>query len=86
MKAALPIAILLPLFAGAVNGAGSDFSAILSGGGQDYATSVTSDAQGNVYVGGLTYSPDFPVTAGAAQTTFGRTSDAFIAKLGLTAN
>ena len=82
MKAALPIAILIPLFAGAVSTAGADFSAILSGGGQDYATSVTSDAQGNVYVGGLTYSPDFPVTAGAAQTTFGRTSDAFIAKLG----
>jgi uncharacterized protein (TIGR03437 family) len=43
---------------------------------------VTSDAQGNVYVAGLTYSPDFPVTPGAYQTTFGQTCDAFITKLG----
>lgn len=58
------------------------FSALLGGSGQDYATSVTSDAQGNTYVAGLTYSSDFPVTAGAFQTKFGGTSDAFIAKLG----
>src|SRR5579864_6967888 len=57
-------------------------SAVLGGSGQDYATAVTSDTQGNVYVVGLTYSPDFPVTPGASQTTFGGTSDAFIAKVG----
>jgi uncharacterized protein (TIGR03437 family) len=74
--------VLLWLFAGPVHAAGPAFSAILSGSGQDYATSVTSDAQGNVYVAGLTYSSDFPVTAGAVQTTFGGTCDAFIAKIG----
>jgi len=69
------------LLAGTVH-AGTVFSAILGGSGQEYATSVASDAQGNVYVAGLTYSPDFPVTAGAFQTKFGGTCDAFIAKVG----
>jgi len=65
-----------------MQGAGTIYSAILGGSGQDYATSVASDTEGNVYVVGLTYSPDFPVTAGAFQTKFGGTSDAFIAKIG----
>jgi uncharacterized protein (TIGR03437 family) len=70
------------LLAGAVHAAGPVLTALLGGSGQDFATSVASDAQGNVYVVGLTYSPDFPVTTGAAQTRFGGTSDAFAAKLG----
>ncbi|MGH9811192.1 MAG: SBBP repeat-containing protein, partial [Terriglobia bacterium] len=69
------------LFATASHAATPTFAAVLGGSGQDYATAVTSDAQGNVYVAGLTYSPDFPVTAGAAQTKFGGTRDAFVAKL-----
>ena len=63
-------------------GAAADFRAVLGGAGQDYAVAVASDAAGNTYVAGLAYSPDFPVTPGAVQTTFGGTSDAFIAKLG----
>lgn len=57
-----------------------NFTAILGGSGQDFATSVTTDAQGNTYIAGLTYSSDFHVTPGAFQTTFGGTSDAFVAK------
>jgi uncharacterized protein (TIGR03437 family) len=76
------IPIILGLLADSLHAAGPIFSAVLGGIGQDYATAVTSDTQGNVYVVGLTYSPDFPVTAGAVQTTFGGTSDAFIAKIG----
>ena len=65
------------------NAAGpSAFSTIFGGLGQDYASSLATDAQGNVYVAGLTYSSDFPVTAGAAQTKFGGTCDAFVAKFG----
>jgi hypothetical protein len=82
MKAAIQIPILLWLFAGTVHAAGPVFAALLGGSGQDFATSVASDAQGNVYVAGLTYSPDFRVTAGAVQTKFGGTCDAFVAKLG----
>jgi uncharacterized protein (TIGR03437 family) len=64
------------------NAAGPTFSAVLGGAGQDYAASVATDPQGNVYVAGLTYSPDFPVTPGALQTKIGSVgaSDAFVAK------
>jgi hypothetical protein len=63
-------------------GFSAGFSAILGGIGQDYAAAVATDPQGNVYVAGLTYSPDFPVTPGALQTKIGTagTSDAFVAK------
>jgi photosystem II stability/assembly factor-like uncharacterized protein len=71
---------ILFLCAGAAYGAG--FTATIGGAGQDYAAAVTTDRSGNVYVAGLTFSKDFPVTAGAVQTTFGGTSDAFVAKLG----
>jgi uncharacterized protein (TIGR03437 family) len=73
---------VLGAFAGMIHAAGTVFSTLLHGSGQDFATAVASDAQGNVYVAGLTYSADFPVTAGAFQTTFGGTCDAFIAKVG----
>jgi hypothetical protein len=69
----------LSLWAGAAYGAG--FTTTIGGLGQDYAAAVASDRRGNTYVAGLTYSKDFPVTAGAVQTTFGGTSDAFVAKL-----
>lgn len=42
------------------------------------------DSQGNAYVTGFTSSPDFPVTPGAAQTSFGGgADDAFVAKISL---
>jgi len=74
--------ILLCALSGAVHAAGTIFSTVLRGSGQDFALAATSDAQGNTYVAGLTYSADFPVTAGAFQTTFGGTCDAWIAKAG----
>jgi len=61
--------------------AGVIYSSLVGGSGQDFADAVTSDASGNTYVAGLTYSSDFPVTTGAYQTVFGGTCDAFIAKL-----
>jgi hypothetical protein len=83
LAAKVPIlTILLWLFAGTLPAAGPIFSAILGGSGQEYATSVASDTQGNVYVVGLTYSADFPVTTGAFQTKFGGTCDAFVTKVG----
>jgi len=81
----VPLAVALWSIA-AANAAGPGFSAgvsaILGGSGQDYAAAVATDPQGNVYVAGLTYSPDFPVTPGALQTKIGTvgTSDAFVAK------
>jgi hypothetical protein len=65
-----------------VHAAGAVFTTLLGDSYQSYASAVTSDAQSNTYVAGVTAARDFPVTAGAYQTTFSGTDDAFVAKLG----
>jgi hypothetical protein len=62
------IIILLFALAGTVHAAGTVYSAVLAGSGEDYASAVMFDSGGNTYVAGLTYSPDFPVTPEAFQT------------------
>src|SRR5690348_14662165 len=79
MRLHLVIAILAVSFV--ATAPAQRLNAVIGGAGQEYANAVTTDSSGNTYVAGLTYSPDFPVTPGAAQTKFGLTSDAFIAKL-----
>ncbi|HEV2348299.1 MAG TPA: choice-of-anchor D domain-containing protein [Terriglobia bacterium] len=63
------------------------YSTYLGGSGKDNAVGVTVDANGNAYIAGRTNSTDFPVTAGAYQTTLGDPScnighcgNAFVAK------
>jgi hypothetical protein len=52
---------------------------------QSVGFGIALDSQGNVYVTGMTNDPNFPVTAGAAQTTYGGgLTDAFAVKLGPT--
>ncbi|MDQ5871179.1 MAG: SBBP repeat-containing protein, partial [Acidobacteriota bacterium] len=51
-----------------------------SGGPQDNMWALAVDSAGNTYVGGQTRSADFPVTAGALQTTYGGMDDAYITK------
>ena len=51
--------LLICLLAGMVHAAGTVFSTVLAGGGQEYATAVASDAAGNTYVVGLTTRPTF---------------------------
>jgi hypothetical protein len=51
------------------------FSTYLGGGSilnnsEDYGTGVAVDPNGNIYAGGMTYSPDFPVTTGAFDTSW----------------
>ena len=41
---------------------------------------VAVDSQGNIFIAGQTVSSTLPVTTGAAQTTYGGNTDAFIAK------
>ena len=77
----VPVAMLLMLLADPAHAAGPIFSATLGGSGQDFALAVSSDSQGNTYVAGLTYSPDFPVTPQAVQTKFGQTCNTFVTKL-----
>src|ERR1700735_620475 len=52
----------------------SAFSTIFGGLGQDYASSLATDPQGNIYVAGLTYSSDLPRTPFAAQYKLAGTS------------
>jgi uncharacterized repeat protein (TIGR01451 family) len=57
------------------------YATYLGGNGSDTANAVAVDSAGNAYVAGLTGSTDFPVTAGAFQTTRNNRLDAFVAKL-----
>ncbi len=48
----------------------------------ELVTGLTVDASGNAYLTGLAYSPDFPVTAGAYDTSLGDSQgDAFVTKI-----
>lgn len=47
------------------------YSTYLGGSDGDYGSSIAVDANGEAYVTGYTYSPDFPITAGAFQTVCG---------------
>ena len=44
-------------------------------------SSIAVDGAGNAYVTGIALSPNFPTTAGAFQTTFGTSTDAFVTEL-----
>ena len=58
------------------------YSTYLGGTGLDIASGIAVDAAGNVYVAGVTASPNFPVTPGAFQTTpRNQSAHAFVAKL-----
>jgi len=64
-------------------GSGLVYSTYLGGAGSDNGYGIVVDSSGNAYVTGLTYSSDFPTTAGAFDPTdsgdgFG---DAFVTKL-----
>src|SRR5262245_47349430 len=56
------------------------YSTYLGGSRADFASSVTMDAAGYVYVAGITTSTDFPM-ANALQPAFGGISDAYVTKL-----
>src|SRR6266480_753734 len=56
------------------------YSTYLGGGADDRGRAIAVDADGNAYLTGRTFSPDFPTTAGAFQTTLPGHS-AFVTKL-----
>jgi len=69
-------------------GTGLLYSTYLGGSGNqnggDSAAGIALDSSGDAYIGGATNSTDFPVTAGAYQTTYQNlyeSSNAFVAKL-----
>lgn len=62
------------------SGTGLLYSTFLGGGSDDGGTSLALDSSGNIYLRGNTLSTDFPVTAGAVQSTLGGSYDAFVAE------
>jgi uncharacterized protein (TIGR03437 family) len=70
-------------FVAKLNSAGAAlvYSSRFGGSGDDDATSVTIDAQGSAYAVGRSASVNFPVTAGAYQSTNRGRDDAFAVKL-----
>lgn len=64
---------------------GSAFITYAGGSNDEMARDIAVDGQGNFYVAGSTYSPNFPTTAGAYDRSFNQSgaylSDAFIMKL-----
>jgi hypothetical protein len=73
-------------FVAKLNPAGTAFEYVtyLGGTGNEDALGLRIDAAGNAYVAGQTFSANFPVTAGAAQTTAGGVDDVFVAKINAT--
>jgi hypothetical protein len=69
-------------FVSKLNASGSAlvYSTYLGGSGDDWGLGIAVDRLGNAYVTGGTGSSNFPVTAGAFQTSFGGGSDAFVSK------
>ncbi|MFQ5858408.1 MAG: SBBP repeat-containing protein, partial [Anaerolineae bacterium] len=53
----------------------------LGGSGHDETRALVTDASGNVFVAGVTWSLDWPATAGAYDTAFNGNYDAFVARL-----
>ena len=58
------------------------FTSFLGGGGQDAATSVATDALGNIVLVGYTNSTNFPAKSASFQSRIGGSTDAFVAKFG----
>ena len=65
-------------------GTGLIYSTYLGGSSDDEGFGIAVDATGNAFVSGDTSSTNFPTTAGAFQTTFGGSADAFVTKLNST--
>jgi len=64
------------------------FSTFIGGSQNDYGYGIAVDATGNVYIGGQTFSPDFPISSDAHQSGCGggdcALGDGFITKLNST--
>lgn len=57
------------------------YGTLIGGSGGDEARGLGIDANGKLWVSGITFSGDFPVTARAAQRTLGGGTDAFVSQI-----
>ena len=60
------------------NGSSIIYSTYLGGNSYDHAWDIIIDNKGNAYITGITYSPNFPVTSNAFDTSYNGVADAFI--------
>ncbi len=60
------------------NGSSLVYSTFVGGSGPERGLGICVDGLGNAYATGWTWSTNFPVSAGAAQSTFGGLQDAFV--------
>lgn len=76
----------LDVFVTKLNVAGSNlaYSTYLGGNSPDFAQGITVDVTGSAYVAGHTFSSDFPTTAGAYDTSWNNSADAFVTKFSST--
>jgi len=63
------------------DGSGLIYSTFLGGSGSDSATAIALDSKGDAYLTGTTFSTDFPVTAGAYETSPGNSQNSFVTEL-----
>ena len=68
------------IFIGKFSSGGSRIWCTYFGGGGDEAYDITADANSDILITGKTYSGDFPITTGAAQTILNGPGDAFVSK------
>jgi hypothetical protein len=62
-------------------GSALEYATFLGGGADDRGARVVADDSGHVYIAGRTNSPEFPITAGAFDSTHNGDDDVFVAKL-----
>jgi hypothetical protein len=62
-------------------GTGLAYATFLGGSGPDYGRAIAVDGAGSAYVTGHTPSSDFPITAGAFDTSYNGYEDAFVVKV-----
>jgi hypothetical protein len=65
------------------SGSALAYSTFLGGSAYDQGVGIAVDPRENVYVTGVTSSPDFPTTPGVFQTTLKGAANAFVTKLNL---
>jgi len=90
MRSGLVLLLLLMVWCGTCSPAAPSggtlalsYSSYFGGTGKDHITAMTTDTAGNVYLAGWTFASDFPVTAGALQSSPG---SAFVARLNSSAS